>query len=152
MAGMVLAVPAPIGSSGSEPSRSVAKVLVPEPEWALPDSGYSWSFPRDHWAHPEYRNEWWYVTGQLSSTGDLHPHFGFQFTLFRIGLLREAPRLDSDWTTRGFLLGHLAITDLVRKEHVFSEVMVREMPLLGGFSAPLAEPIAWSRAPAGTDG
>src|SRR5258708_6422748 len=26
-------------------------------------------FPRDHGPHPEYRQEWWYVTGNLDSTG-----------------------------------------------------------------------------------
>ena len=24
-------------------------------------------FPRDHGAHPEYRQEWWYVTGWLKT-------------------------------------------------------------------------------------
>lgn len=38
-------------------------------------------FPRDHGAHPEFRTEWWYVTGWLESptTGSM----GFQITFFR---------------------------------------------------------------------
>jgi len=38
-------------------------------------------FPIDHGAHPGYRTEWWYYTGNLrSESGDL---YGFQLTFFR---------------------------------------------------------------------
>ena len=37
-------------------------------------------FPRDHGAHPEYRTEWWYLTGWLDAPG--HPSLGFQVTFF----------------------------------------------------------------------
>jgi predicted secreted hydrolase len=120
--------------------------------WALPDSTYEWSFPRDHWPHPEYRNEWWYVVGQLSAKGETRPRYGFQLTLFRIGILPFAPGLNSDFATRGMVMGHLAVTDLAEKRHVFSEILAREMPLWGGFASPAENRIAWARAPAGTDG
>jgi len=120
--------------------------------WALPDSTYQWSFPRDHWPHPQYRNEWWYVVGQLSGPGDARPRYGYQLTLFRIGILPLAPGLNSEFASRGMVMGHLALTDLSRKEHVFMEVLAREMPLWGGFAPPFGSPIAWARAPAGTDG
>jgi predicted secreted hydrolase len=42
------------------------------------------SFPADHGPHPEYRTEWWYYTGNLT-TDDDH-RFGFQLTFFRSGL------------------------------------------------------------------
>ena len=32
-------------------------------EWAVAEGTRTWSFPRDHGAHPEYRTEWWYFTG-----------------------------------------------------------------------------------------
>jgi predicted secreted hydrolase len=44
-------------------------------------------FPRDHGSHPEYRQEWWYVTGNLDSTGG--ERFGFQLTFFRFALAPE---------------------------------------------------------------
>ncbi len=38
-------------------------------------------FPRDHGAHPDFRHEWWYITGQLSTPrGET---LGFQVTFFR---------------------------------------------------------------------
>ncbi|MDS4015637.1 MAG: lipocalin-like domain-containing protein [Candidatus Accumulibacter sp.] len=37
-------------------------------------------FPRDHAAHPEFRTEWWYVTGALDTP---QADIGFQLTFFR---------------------------------------------------------------------
>jgi hypothetical protein len=33
--------------------------------WARALTPWSWSFPRDHGAHPEFKTEWWYLTGNL---------------------------------------------------------------------------------------
>jgi predicted secreted hydrolase len=44
-------------------------------------------FPRDHGPHPEYRQEWWYVTGNLDSAGG--ERFGFELTFFRFALAPE---------------------------------------------------------------
>jgi len=38
------------------------------------------AFPRDHGGHPDFRTEWWYVTGALDSP---QPDVGFQLTFFR---------------------------------------------------------------------
>jgi len=38
-------------------------------------------FPRDRGAHPEFRIEWWYVTGWV--TGDGGRDYGVQITFFR---------------------------------------------------------------------
>ncbi|HKK23481.1 MAG TPA: lipocalin-like domain-containing protein, partial [Pseudohaliea sp.] len=35
-------------------------------------------FPEDHNAHPDFRNEWWYFTGQLAA--DSGERFGYQVT------------------------------------------------------------------------
>ncbi len=42
-------------------------------------------FPADHGPHPDYRNEWWYVTGNLDS--DNGNRFGFELTIFRFSLI-----------------------------------------------------------------
>ncbi|MBN8419111.1 MAG: carotenoid 1,2-hydratase [Verrucomicrobia bacterium] len=49
--------------------------------FALPQPGKVFAFPRDHGSHPEFRTEWWYVTGHLDAK-DGH-RFGFQVTFFR---------------------------------------------------------------------
>ncbi|WP_376697384.1 lipocalin-like domain-containing protein [Wenzhouxiangella sp. EGI_FJ10305] len=66
-------------------------------------------FPADHAAHPGYRNEWWYFTGNLDNAdGDA---WGFQFTLFRFEL-DAGPRPDSAWTADAVWMAHLALSDV----------------------------------------
>jgi len=121
-------------------------------DWRQAAPGYAWEFPQDHWAHSDYRIEWWYFTGQLRLAGQQRPRFAYQFTFYRIGLLREAPPFDSDWSTRSMIMGHAALTDLESGEHRFSELLYRTVPILGGFDTAPGPRIAWSRAPAGTGG
>jgi predicted secreted hydrolase len=116
------------------------------------EPGYPWSFPRDHWSHPGYRTEWWYFTGQLRSVDPPGRDFGYQLTFFRVGLLPEKPVLDSPWATANLVMAHAAVSDLGGKAHAFSEVLWREMPYLGGFEPHPRHPLAWARAPAGTEG
>jgi predicted secreted hydrolase len=51
------------------------------PEFALPQPGRIFQFPADHGSHPEFKIEWWYITGHLTSEGD--QRHGFQATFFR---------------------------------------------------------------------
>jgi predicted secreted hydrolase len=121
-------------------------------EWKVAAPDYAWSFPQDHWAHRDYKTEWWYFTGHLESKGEPGRFFGYQFTIFRIGLLEEKPDLDSGWSTQGLVMGHAAITDIEGRRHLFSELLYREIPLLAelrDYPDPL---IAWTRAPVGTEG
>ena len=127
----------------------VLQMAAAGPEWKVAEPDFDWSFPRDHWAHSGYRTEWWYFTGQLASREDPGRRFGYQFTLFRIGLQPEPSRLDSQWAAHSLIMGHAAISDLGGQRHLFSEVLYREVPLLGGFGAPGDRLIAWSLPPAG---
>lgn len=96
----------------------VASVLHSEPalaasavEYPTVVPGYEITFPRDEGAHPEYRTEWWYVTGWLETAqGD---SFGFQITFFRVrpGVDEENP---SRFASRQLLFAHAAVTDRKR--------------------------------------
>lgn len=68
------------------------------------------SFPGDHGPHPDFRTEWWYVTGNLDASDGRR--FGFQFTIFRSALSPSPPRLDSDWATNQAYMGHFTLTDV----------------------------------------
>jgi len=64
-------------------------------------------YPRDHGAHPEYRTEWWYLTGQATTPAGRT--FGVQFTIFRVALVPEARAAGRP---NQVLAGHLAIADV----------------------------------------
>ena len=140
----------------SEPAMLLLALLAgsgPAPSGFAPaEPGHRWAFPRDHHLHPALRNEWWYFTGTLASAGPGGRSFGYQLTLFRAGLLPEPPALDSAWATGAAVMGHAAVTDPASGEHVFSEVLWRAVPALGGFGAVGDPTLAWARAPPGTEG
>jgi len=87
------------------------------------------SFPSDHGAHPGYRTEWWYYTGNLTAvTGE---RFGFQLTFFRRQLRPSDARGDwpepaSAWRTNQIYLAHAALTDISARRHVMAEKVSRE--------------------------
>jgi predicted secreted hydrolase len=102
-----------------------AQALVPVPL----------QFPRDQGPHPDFRQEWWYVTGNLDSTAG--ERFGFELTIFRFALAppatpppgAEAGAARSAWRTRQIYLGHFAITDVDR--HRFRFAVQRARGALG---------------------
>ncbi len=88
-------------------------------------------FPADHGPHPEFRNEWWYFTGNLE-TSDGRP-FGYQFTLFRNALSPEAPDTQhSNWKTNQLYMGHFAVSDLAAEQFYFAERFQRAAVELAG--------------------
>ena len=90
-------------------------------------------FPADHGPHPTFRNEWWYLTGNLAdATGRA---FGYQFTLFRIALTPDAPPTDSPWRTRHLYMAHFALTDVTGQRHLSFERFSREALGLAGAQA-----------------
>ena len=70
--------------------------------------GYKLEFPRDHGAHPDYRQEWWYVTGWLKPESG--PELGFQITFFRARPDIETAN-PSNFTPRQVILAHAALSD-----------------------------------------
>jgi predicted secreted hydrolase len=64
-------------------------------------------FPRDYGSHPEFRTEWWYITGWLTTRGG--ESLGFQVTFFRTRLdVQDNP---SAFTPRQLIIGHAALSD-----------------------------------------
>jgi len=80
-------------------------------------------FPGDHNAHPAFRNEWWYFTGQLAAAGG--ERFGYQVTFFRIALAPSAPPRTSAWATRQLWMAHVALTAIDRERHWHRERFAR---------------------------
>ncbi len=127
-------------------------VAYPQDVWEQPSSDYSWSFPQDHWAHQNFRTEWWYVTGFLESETDTQRTFAYQFTFFRIGVTPNAVQTSSRWGARAVIMGHAAITDLRDGTHTFAEILYRGAPLLSGVGSYPESTIAWAKAAPGSSG
>ena len=62
-------------------------------------------FPRDFGAHPEYRTEWWYMTGWLGEAAD---KMGFQVTFFRSRTLHPESN-PSRFAPRQLMFAHAAL-------------------------------------------
>jgi len=87
-------------------------------------------FPEDHGPHPGFRNEWWYITGNLD--GDAGRRFGFQITFFRVALTPELPDSPSAWATDHVWMGHFALTDTGTGQHHAFERFARGAASLAG--------------------
>jgi predicted secreted hydrolase len=70
--------------------------------------GVELQFPQDEGAHPDYRIEWWYVTGWVEDESGAP--LGFQVTFFRVrpGLGESNP---SRFAPSQILFGHAAVAD-----------------------------------------
>lgn len=79
-----------------------------ETAYAQVRAGRALVFPRDYGSHPEYRTEWWYITGWLRT--ERGEELGVQITFFRnrpgIGELNP-----SRFAPRQLLFGHAALSD-----------------------------------------
>ena len=80
-------------------------------------------FPADHGPHPEYRNEWWYVTGNLDSESG--QRFGYELTIFRFALAPSAVESASAWRTNQVYVAHLAVTDAAGERFLVAQKYAR---------------------------
>ena len=93
------------------------------------------SFPADHGPHASFRNEWWYVTGNLDA--DDGRRFGFELTIFRFALTPAAAESDSAWRTNQVYIAHFAITDVAGERFFVAEKYSRgALGLAGATSDP----------------
>jgi len=86
-------------------------------------------FPRDHGAHPDYRIEWWYLTGWL----DAQPPLGFQVTFFRMRTPID-PSNPSRFAAHQLVIAHAAIADPARAALLHDQRIAR-----AGFGVARAE-------------
>lgn len=87
-------------------------------------------FPQDHGSHPEFKNEWWYITGNLADQQGRR--FGYQLTFFRLGLEHNETRRQSAWATNHLWMAHAAVTDVSANEHLSAERFSRGNPGMAG--------------------
>jgi predicted secreted hydrolase len=110
-------------------SLAVVRAPAQSPAWRDAIAGYAFSFPRDHAAHPEYRIEWWYYTGNLDAADGRR--FGYQVTFFRVGV-DPAPSNPSRWAVRDIYMTHMAVSDPAGRRYRYAERLNRGGPGIAG--------------------
>jgi len=104
--------------------------------FAVADPTYVPTFPRDHGAHPRFRHEWWYLTGNLWD--EQGRRYGYQWTLFRFALRPEAEIQDSAWRGDQLYMGHAALSVAQSQSFYHRERFSRDaLDLAGAQAAPL---------------
>jgi predicted secreted hydrolase len=97
------------------------------------DSPRTFSFPADHGMHPGFRNEWWYLTGNLET--ETGRQFGYQATFFNTsfnGDSLNSQNIIEGWQSPRIWMAHMALTDVDGNEHMALERFSRENPGLAG--------------------
>lgn len=72
------------------------------------------AFPRDAGAHPDFRTEWWYITGYANAGGE-QAALGFQVTFFR-SRVEATQTMQSSMAAKQLLFAHAAVTDVRGKK------------------------------------
>lgn len=96
-------------------------------EWNVPRVGHVLTFPRDHGSHPDFKIEWWYLTGHLFAG---ERRFGFQATFFRLGQQPIDVPVGEDFGTEQFYLAHMGLSDPATGKFLHEERLNR-----GGWDA-----------------
>jgi predicted secreted hydrolase len=81
------------------------------PVFAAVTAGQPLVFPQDYGSHAQFRTEWWYVTGWLTTARG--ESLGFQITFFRTRP-SVAENNPSAFAPRQLLIAHSAVSDPVR--------------------------------------
>ncbi len=72
------------------------------------EPGYTLIFPNDYGAHPNFRLEWWYITGWLNTPDN--KLLGFQVTFFRTATGKQTNN-PSQFAPKQLIIAHVALSD-----------------------------------------
>lgn len=137
---LILAITFLGGCSEPRADRAQARLSLLETLAGADTAGYAratepraFDFPRDHGPHVDFRTEWWYVTGNLTSSDGRD--FGFQLTIFRSALSPEPPATESAWGTNQAYMAHFTVTDVADERFRAYERFARGAAGLAGATA-----------------
>lgn len=104
-------------ASDHRTQRSIVGMLSgrADPRFKRATQPMDFQFPRDHAAHPDYKTEWWYYTGNLKSYDGRG--YGYQLTFFRNSLAPDMSNRSSEFASNQVYMAHFAVTDVSRKQY-----------------------------------
>lgn len=106
-----------LAATASVPRLTGEGFAVPQPDTDLP-------FPRSHAAHPDFKIEWWYLTGHLFTAQGRR--FGYQATFFRYARKPDSPDDPGAFSNAQLHLTHMALTDVKAERFHFESRLQRE--------------------------
>lgn len=130
-------------SSGTVVGGSrLSELLGSEPVegYAMADEARTFRFPDDHGPHQNFRNEWWYLTGNLDD--ERGQRFGYELTVFRFSLTPElqastSGNAESNWRTNQLYMAHFTVTDEKNEQfHVEQRFSRGALGLAGAQASP----------------
>lgn len=92
--------------------------------YALPSDIVPLEFPKDHGSHPEFKSEWWYLTGHLEGP-DPADKYGFQLTFFRSASV-PVDQEPIGTQPHQIYMAHAAILDKTSEKYIHEERFNRE--------------------------
>ena len=87
---------------------SISLLAADEFEWSVPKVGHELVFPQDHGSHPDFKIEWWYITGHFYAESR---RFGFQATFFRLGQKPVDVAADDSFGESQIYMTHMGLSD-----------------------------------------
>lgn len=119
---------------------AVVAFAAAEP-WQVAAPGLKYEFPRDHHAHPGFKTEWWYFTGNLNDASGRR--FGYELTFFRQGIIPPAQRdpTRSRFVVNDLKFAHFTVTDALGRKFYFDQKASRGAFGEAGFDR--GSEIAW---------
>ena len=109
--------------------------------WRLAMPGWDYRFPQDHGAHPDFKTEWWYFTGELRTIEGRE--FGYELTWFREGVMPKRPAAVSRFVVGDFKFAHFAVSDVTAGRFAFAQKISRGAYGDAGCGDGNPGPLAW---------
>ncbi|KQN65243.1 hydrolase [Duganella sp. Leaf61] len=85
--------------------------------------GAALQFPRDYGAHPDFKTEWWYVTGWVETADG--KSLGYQVTFFRSASDHDRAN-PSQFAPKQLIIGHAALSDTTNGKLLHDQRSARE--------------------------
>lgn len=99
---------------------------VPYHEYPKIEPGRELTFPRDHYAHPEFRTEWWYYSGHLDAEDGTRYGFELVFFVRRTDMDKIIGIPVSNVFSNPAHMSHFAITDLQKNRMFYDEKRTKD--------------------------
>lgn len=92
--------------------------------YRVPRPGTDLEFPQAHGSHPDFKIEWWYLTGHLYAENGRR--FGYQATFFRSALKPPKDQRGETFGANHLFLTHMALTDVQSGRFYYDSRLARD--------------------------